>query len=119
MAESQDMISKMGGLDIEMHSEKMEKDPWADKMLREIGKSMVGKEEAKGLEYVGSFAIHMVRETSSLTKDSYTMASITQICCDDVTEQFCTLAFNNAVIALRKYYDSSFRNATARKGDNR
>lgn len=111
-----DMISSLGP-DVELTSEKMEKDPWADKMLREIGKILTTQQQNAGQDYLGSFAFHLFADSNRNLKGQYQMGSITQIAVDDVAETLATLAFNNGVIALRKYFKPSA--TSGRRGDKR
>jgi hypothetical protein len=111
-----DMISNLG-VDVELESEPMKPDKQNNERLRAIGKEMLRPQIEAGMEYVGSFAFHMVVEKNTLSKTKYSIASITQIAIDDVSEQLATLAFNNGVIALRKYFNPAVK--TGRRGDKR
>lgn len=112
-----DFLSSLGP-SVEMSTETIEAhDPRMDEMLREIG-ARVGLQT--GLDYQGSFAIHLYRSPDgqgSIT-GKYSMSSITQIAINEkCSEQMCTLGFNNAVLQLRRYFKPSTK--TGRRGDNR
>lgn len=105
------------GLDVSLTSEKMERDAWADKMLRDIGETLSKKECGLGMTYVGSFAFHLMIEKSDIQKPTKRISSITQIAIDDISEQVAALAFNNGQVALRKYFNPALK--LGKRGDKR
>lgn len=108
------------GPQVEMSSKKMDPYPWAQDTLREIGKQMVMKETQSGMEYVGSFAFHIVRTSQDHGRltGTWDMASVTQVAIDsDCSEQLAQLAFNNGVLQLRRWFNPDVK--TGRRGDGR
>lgn len=105
------------GLDVDLTSEKMERDDWANKMLREIGETISKKECGLGMTYVGSFAFHLMIEKQDIKKSKQRISSITQIAIDDISESVCALAFNNGQIAVRKYFNPDLK--LGKRGDKR
>jgi hypothetical protein len=116
MAKANDLLSNLG-VDVQMTSEGMETDVWANNTLRDIGKTITGKQQVAGQQYLGSFAVHLFADTNRMAKAKYEMGSITQIAIDDVSEHLVTLGFNNAMIALRKYFNPDFK--SGRRNDKR
>ena len=120
MDRPKDFISSLGP-DVQMTTEKVKgTDPRLDEMLREIGSRISAQLEAQGMEYQGSFAIHLVRtkEGYGAITGKYDMATITQIAINEgCSEQLCTLGFNNAVLQLRRYFHPGA--TSGRRGDKR
>ncbi len=117
MALPNDFLSQQGP-NVEMTTEKMERDAWADTMLEEIGKTVCGKQTANGMQYLGSFAFHIFADKGLGVSGKMSMGSITQIKVkEECSERMATLAFNNGVLQLRRYYKPS--TTTGRRGDNR
>lgn len=116
MDKPKDFLSSLG-VDVQMESKGMQPDNEARERLRMIGKTLGAGEIAKGLEYKGSFAFHIFVDKNSLMKDRYEISSITQIAIDDISEAAASLAFNNGVVALRKYFNPNFK--PGRRGDKR
>ena len=75
------------GLDVNMEATEMENDPWANKMLKEIGTTISKKEVTDGMKYGGSVAIHFLVEGDKLNKPKYRISSITQIALDNETNE--------------------------------
>lgn len=120
MTQSKDFLSSLGP-DVEMSTEKLSNhDPRLDEMLRDIGQRLVLSMDAQGLEYQGSFAIHLMRSPDGYGAivGKYDMASITQVAINEkCSEQMCTLGFNNAVLQLRRYFHPDA--TSGRRGDKR
>lgn len=116
MSKPNDLLSNLG-VDVELSSEGLPPDQVANERLRMVGKQLCGKQIEAGMEYVGSFAFHIVIEKNTLSKDKYSMATLTQIAIDDISEPLATLAFNNGVVALRKYFHPDLK--LGRRGDKR
>lgn len=95
----------------------MEKDEWATKLLKEIGETLTKKECETGMQYVGSFAFHLMIEKDGLLKPKKRISSITQIAIDDISESVAALAFNNGQIAMRKYFNPDLK--LGKRGDRR
>lgn len=116
MAKAKDLLSNLG-VDVEMTSEAMAPDAFLSEKLRDIGKTIMGKQIAEGQEYVGTIAFHITRDKGSMAKAKYDLFSATQIAIDDISESLVTLAFNNGMIALRKYFHPEMK--SKRLGDKR
>ena len=115
--QAKDFLSQQG-LDVELTSEKLGNDPWAKTMLKEIGKILTKREQAKGMKYLGSFAFHIVADQNMGIDGKLDMGSITQINIDEeCSERLATLAFNNGVLELRRYFNPNVK--TGRRGDRR
>lgn len=110
-----DLISNLG-IDVELETEVLEDDKWANTMLQEVGGTM----KVDGLNYVGSIAVHYYLDSKALLKSSYELASKTQITFkEQISEQLALMGFNNAVIAVRKHFNPGYKFRTTRKGDKR
>lgn len=119
MNKPKDFLSTLGP-DVEMSTDVIEHDPRLDEMLREIGQRATAAQTNQGMEYQGSFAIHLVRtkEGFGAVTGKYDMATITQIAVlEGCSEQLCTLGFNNAVLQLRRYFHPGA--TSGRRGDKR
>lgn len=112
-----DFLSQQGP-DVELTSEKMDKDPWANKMLKEIGNVVTKPQQNQGMKYLGSFAFHIFADQGLPITGKMSMGSITQINIEEeCSERLATLAFNNGVLQLRRYFNPNV--GTGRRGDKR
>lgn len=115
---NKDMIGSLGshGLDVELTTKELELDPWANKMVQEVGSTM----RIDGLKYVGTVAIHYYLDEQALLKERYEMANKTQITFkENISESLAAMGFNNAYIALRKHFNENWSHKTTRKSDKR
>lgn len=105
MNKPNDLISSLGP-NVEMGSETLENDTWANKMLKDIGDTLTKKQQNAGMEYLGSFAVHIVATKGMGLDGKMSMASLTQICVDEnCSEKLMVLALSNATIQLRRAYN--------------
>jgi hypothetical protein len=115
------MIKKqVDPLAVELTSERMEKDAWAEKMMKEVGETLCKKECNNGLEYVGTLAVHLMIEKKDLllTNDKKRISTINQIMIDDsLSEQVCVIGLSNLTVATRKYFNPNLK--LGQRGDKR
>ena len=119
MNKPKDFLSSLGP-SVDMSTENVDHSPRQDEMLRDLGKMVAENISAQGLEYQGSFAIHLFRSPDGKGElaGKYDMASVTQIAINEgCSEQMCTLGFNNAVLQLQRYFHPG--KGTGRRGDKR
>lgn len=96
------------GLDVTYEAKGFDNDPWAQKMLREVGSTM----KVAGHEYKGSFAVHIY--ISEMGRD---MAFLNQFSEGDVSEQVMLTAYQNLGIELAKRF--GHKHSTRDKKDKR
>lgn len=112
-----DLMSEMGP-NVDMSTEKMENDPWAAKMLKEIGDILTKKQQANGMKYLGSYAFHIFASKDLGVSGKLSMGSITQVALDDdCSERLALLAFNNGVLEMRRQWNPNAK--SGRRGDKR
>jgi hypothetical protein len=108
------------GPKVEMESRALEPNAMARERLRDLGKMVSEQFLNQGMEYVGSFAIHILKSKDGygVISGEYHMDTITQIALDEnISEQMAMLGFNNAVIQLRRYFNPDLK--LGRRGDRR
>ena len=112
-----DLISEMGP-NVDMSTETMDNDPWASKMLKEIGDILTKKQQANGMKYLGSYAFHIFADKGLGLSGKLSMGSITQVALDDdCSERLALLAFNNGVLEMRRQWNPNAK--SGRRGDKR
>lgn len=89
------------GLDVKMESKELGSDPWAYKMIGEIGKQFTPDD----MEYMGSIAIHYYKTKSdTLAVDRYSVATAHQIAVGDMREYIAVMGVTNLVVKIKEYY---------------
>lgn len=91
---------KQLGVEVEMESKKIENDPWANKMLKEIGTVM----RVDGMRYVGSAAVHYYIEEHTIAKPSYSMVNKHQLLVGNMSEKLASMGLTNMAIEMKKYF---------------
>lgn len=104
------------GRDVTLEKEELDLDHEANAVLHRIGKSHA----EPGMNYVGTIAIHLYVESTALAKESYSIASITNIAMkQNISEALVATAINNATIDIRTHFNPQYKYKTNRKGDKR
>lgn len=93
-------------LDVTYANETLENDTWANKALRDIGKSIY-KEE--GLKYSGSMAVHFYVGDVDRLQVKVTFGSIEQLCLDNTAQNIVQIGWQNLGIALAKAFGHKHR----------
>lgn len=92
------------GTDVKLDSKQLDNDPWAQKMLREIGKTMENDNERDGV-YMGSIAIHFYKSKDMQTvAGQYGVAMKTQMCIGTLNEYIAMMGVSNLAVEMRKYF---------------
>lgn len=104
------------GHNVTLEKEELELDREANEVLHRIGKSHA----EPGMNYAGTIAIHLYVESTALAKESYSIASITNIAMkQNISEALVATAINNATIDIRTHFNPAYKYKTNRKGDKR
>jgi hypothetical protein len=103
----QDML----GQDVNITAEEVENDPWAHKMLREVGKTMT----ESGYDYMGSITVHMYKTTALQHSDgTYGCAFKTQLDLGDTNEFIVMTGVSNLALEVRKRFGRSHKTTDQR-----
>jgi hypothetical protein len=113
-----DSLNPKDPLSVEYETTGLGEDHDANALLWRLGKDL--EKHAQGQRYVGSVVVHYFLDNTALLKQTYAISTVQQITFkESISEQLAALGMNNAVIAVRKYFNPDFKNATTRKGDKR
>ena len=104
------------GIDVQLDRETLENDPWASKMLQEIG-TLLTKAASDQHNYMGSIAIHFCRTSGDLVTNKYEIANIMQWCTGDMNEAVLNAGLANLVTEFKRQMGRSHR--TTDKRDKR
>lgn len=107
------------GMEVNITSEGMGKDPWAYKMVREVGDTISKGEQQRGMKYVGSVAMHiLIEDTSGLAKPQTRISVITQDATNhDLSQAAVALAFNKAQLDLIRIWNPNAK--SGKRNDRR
>lgn len=96
------------GMDVKLDSKKLENDPWAQNLLREVGKTMT---PGPDYSYLGSCAIHWYKTGDRVVLSpmgdslpSHTMAVKHQFAVGDISSAAVNTGVGQFLIELKKYF---------------
>ena len=111
-------MRKQLGAEVSIEVQALQKDHEANEVLHRIG-----REHAKsqpGMQYIGTIAIHMYKESNAIAKASYSLANITNIAMkEDLSEQAVLTLWQNAAIQIRQYFNPAFTHKSTDSKDGR
>lgn len=93
------MQDHLGG-DVRLESEIAENDPWAHKMLRDVGTSMCPADA----NYMGSMAVHYYKTDGDLLRTEYSIFIKNQFALGDMNESIAMMGVSNLALEMRKRY---------------
>ena len=109
-------LVKQLGMDVELEKEALDVDKEMNDVLHRLGKAHC----PQGMNYAGTISIHLYVESTAMSKNSYSIANITNIAMkQNLSEALVATALNNATIDIRSHFNPNYKFKTTRKGDKR
>ena len=104
------------GTDVEYTTVPIEKKLDESRLVKKLGETRT----PVGHEYVGTVMVHYYIDQGAILKQRYEVSTLQYInFLKPLNENIGALGMNNAVIALRKYFNENFRHKSTNKKDKR
>jgi len=104
------------GTDVEFTTKDLSPEQEETRLIKRIGKERCPVNN----EYVGTVMVHYYLDKMAIVKASYEINSLTHITFEkDINENLAALGLNNAVIAVRKYFNPNFKHKSTNAKDKR
>jgi hypothetical protein len=104
------------GTDVEFFTKKIDKQDEESRLIKRLGETRCPENQ----EYVGTVMVHYYLDKTAILKNRYDVSTMQYInFLKPLSENVGALGMNNAVIALRKYFNETFRHKSTNTKDKR
>ncbi len=104
------------GLDVSFTTKELQKQTEESRLIKKLGETRT----PVNTEYVGTVMVHYYLDKAAILKSEYEVSTLQYInFTRPLNENVGALGMNNAVIALRKYFNENFKHKSTNAKDKR